>query len=445
MESLWKILEQDNRNCSAVRKEREKHWDIIVIGAGMAGILTAYYLQKEGKSVLVLEAEKTASGQTGRTTAKITSQHDLKYSKLIKKVGIAAVRTYACANETAIQEYENLILERKIECQFQRVPSYLYTLQDAAVLQKEAEAAKLVGIDADFTAETELPFSVSGAVCFRNQARFSPLEFIRGIAGELEIEENTRVLGINGKMVTTNRGEFYAENIVAASHYPFINKAGFYFLRQHQERSYVLALSGCGKMNGMYYGIDSDGFSFRQAGEYLLLGGASHRTGKHDCAGAYRTLETAANQYFPESKIVTKWSAQDCMPHDGIPFIGKYSVFTPNLYVITGFQKWGMTSSMVAAMILREELCGRESPYGKVFSPQRMHFRAGFGNLMTDAGESIKGLTKGLFHPQKRCTHMGCELVWNPEENSWDCPCHGSRFTEEGKLIDNPANRGKAH
>lgn len=443
MKSLWKMLEEEHENCSPVLKEKEKYWDVIVIGAGMAGILTAYYLQKAGKSVLVLEADKIASGQTEKTTAKITSQHDLKYSNLIKTVGLAAARSYACANEAAIQEYEDLILERKIECQFKRVPAYLYTSQDENVLRKEAEAAKLLGIDAHFTTETELPFSVSGAVCFQNQARFSPLEFVRAISDELQIQENTKVLGIKGKKVITNRGKFYADNVVVASHYPFINKVGFYFLRQHQERSYVLALSGCGEMNGMYYGIDSDGLSFRQAGEYLLLGGASHRTGKNTCGGAYQTLKMAANQYFPGSKIVTKWSAQDCMPHDGIPFIGKYSVFTPNLYVATGFQKWGMTSSMVAAMILREELCGRESPYGKVFRPQRMHLRAGFGNLMTDVGESIKGLTKGLLHPEKRCTHMGCEFVWNPDEDSWDCPCHGSRFDQDGMLLDNPANQKK--
>lgn len=443
MESLWKMLQEENENNSAILKEKKNDWDVIVIGAGMAGILTAYYLQREGKSVLVLEADKIASGQTEKTTAKITSQHDLKYSKLIKNIGFAAARSYACANEAAIQEYEDLILERKIECQFKRVPAYLYTTQDANALQKEAEAAKLLGIDAHFTTETELPFSVSGAVCFRNQARFSPLEFIRAISKDLKIEENTRVIGIKGKRIMTTKGTFYAEKVVVASHYPFINKVGFYFLRQHQERSYVLALSGCGEMNGMYYGIDSDGLSFRQAGEYLLFGGASHRTGKNGCGGAYQTLKMTADQYFPGSKIVTKWSAQDCMPHDGIPFIGKYSVFTPNLYVATGFQKWGMTSSMVTAIILKEELCGRESPYGKVFSPQRIHFRAGFANLMTDVGESIKGLTKGFFHPKKRCTHLGCELVWNPDEDSWDCPCHGSRFDQDGMLLDNPANQKK--
>lgn len=422
----------------------ESTWDVVVVGAGMAGLLVAYYLQEEGKKVLVLEANEVASGQTGRTTAKITSQHGLKYSQLNQSVGVEKARMYAQANEGAIREYERLIHKKGIECQFERVPAYLYTLQDAEPLKEEAKIAASFGIDAFFTQEVELPFPVAGAVCFRNQAQFFPLEFVKHIATELEIREHTKVIAIKGNKVITETSEMTAEKIVIATHYPIRNVPGFYFLRQHQERSYVLALSGCNKIKGMYYGIDEDGLSFRQEGDVLLLGGSSCRTGENTCGGSYDFLVQAAEKYFPGYKEENRWAAQDCMPHDGIPFIGRHSMFTPNLYVVTGFQKWGMTTSMIAAMILRDELCGRENPYRKLFTPQRINFRASIGNLLTDVSVSVKGLCKGLFGKKSlRCPHMGCELVWNPDEKSWDCPCHGSRFDKNGKLLDNPAMRSK--
>ncbi|MBO5278656.1 MAG: FAD-binding oxidoreductase [Lachnospiraceae bacterium] len=284
-----------------------------------------------------------ASGQTERTTAKITSQHG-------------------------------------IDCQFERVPAILYSTQNAVPLKEEAEAAASLGIDAYFTGETELSFPVEGAVCFPNQAQFSPLAFIRHICQKLDIREHTKVIKIRGNKVITKAGVMTADHIVVATHYPMRNVPGFYFLRQHQERSYV-----------------------------LLLGGSSCRTGENKNGGAYDALTRAAEQYYPGYKEIMRWSAQDCMTHDGIPFIGRYSVFTPGLYVITGFQKWGMTSSMIAAMILRDKLCGMENPYEKVFSPQRINLRASIGSLFTDIGMSIKGLTKGLLCKQSpRCPHMDC-------------------------------------
>lgn len=425
---------------------REKQREVIVVGAGMAGLLIAYYLQKQGKDVLVLEANEVASGQTGRTTAKITSQHALKYHKLLQTMDVKKARLYAKANEEAIKEYERLIRNEGIECQFKRVPAYLYTSQNPELLKQEADAASLLGIDAFFTTETELPFDVTGAVCFRNQAQFSPMDFVKFIASKLEIMEHTKVIRIRGKRLITESGDYFAEKIIIATHYPIRNVPGFYFMREHQERSCVLELSDCYKtsdghmLEGMYYGIDSDGLSFRQAGENLLLGGSSYRTGENEYGGAYEKLVQAAKQYFPECKEVSRWSAQDCMPHDGIPFIGRFSVFTPNLYVATGFQKWGMTTSMIAAVLLRDMICGMENSYEKLFSPQRFLIHAATGNFLKDVGMSVKGLVKGLFHKKTPCcAHMGCELVWNPDEQSYDCPCHGSRYEADGRLLDNPS------
>lgn len=349
---------------------------------------------------------------------------------------------YAQANEAAIREYERLIRKEKIDCGFERLPAYLYTLnpEKEEDLSKEAEIAASFGIDAYFTKKAGLPFPVAGAVCFRNQAQFLPREFVASMASKLEVREHTKVITVRGNRVITENEEMTAEKIVIASHYPIRNVPGFYFLRQHQERSFVLALSGCRKMEGMYIGIDPDGLSFRQMGERLLLGGSSCRTGDNKNGGAYDFLVSEAKKHFPDCKIEARWAAQDCMPHDGIPFIGRYSIFTPHLYVVSGFQKWGMTSSMVAAIILRDELCGAESPYAKLFSPQRMNFRAGILNFLTDVGVSVTGLLKGILGKKvRRCPHMGCELVWNPDEKSWDCPCHGSRFDADGTLLDNPA------
>lgn len=444
MESIWRKQTGKITVKSSVDQsiEDDIHWDVIVVGAGMAGLLIAYYLKEEGKKVLVLEAAEIASGQTERTTAKITSQHDLKYHKLIKKIGIKKAKLYARANEEAINQYERLIEKKRIECQFERCSAYLYTQQDKKVLWDEAQAATFLGIDACFKRESELPFPITGVTEFRNQAQFSPLEFLKQIVPELEIWDRAKVIKIKGNQVIMHDKVVSADKIVVATHYPMRNVPGFYFLRQHQERSYVLALSGCNKIEGMYKGIDKDGISLRQAGDYLLLGGSSHRTGKNKTGGTYKYLEEMAERYYPGCKVEARWSAQDCMPHDGIPFIGKYSIFTPNLYVATGFQKWGMTTSMVAAMILKEELCGRKSPYSAVFRPQRLNVRAGIKDFLMDVGESVMGLTKGIFHMKgPRCPHMGCELVWNPDEHSWDCPCHGSRFEEDGRLRDNPAKK----
>lgn len=471
MASLWRMqtkdLEKKANTSQNISKEKYKdiYWDVIVVGAGLAGLLTAYYLQEMGKKVLVLEAKTVASGQTERTTAKITSQHALKYTCLVKDMGRKNASLYAMANEMAIREYERFISKNRIKCDFKRVPAYLYTLQEKEIskLEEEAKLAKSFGIDAFFTTQTELPFPVKGAVCFRNQAQFSPLEFVKFLSDRLKILEYTKVIKIKGHQVITSDAVFEADKIVMTTHYPILNVPGFYFLRQHQERSYVLALSDFKisdekswnsdtdslenypikyeKLEGMYYGIDKNGLSLRQAGDYLLLGGSSHRTGENCSGQAYEFLRTAANEHFPGRSESACWAAQDCMPHDGIPFIGKYSMFIPNLYVATGFQKWGMTSSMVAAILLRDEICEIQNPYRNLFSPQRMNIIASFLPLMTDVGVSVKGLTKGLFHKKKRCPHMGCELTWNAEEKSWDCPCHGSRFDINGKLLDNPSKK----
>lgn len=474
MKSIWsRDVEIPEREVPMWSKYR----DVVVIGAGMAGILTAYYLKNQGFKVAVLEADRIAGGQTCNTTAKITSQHGLIYSKLIKKVGMKKARLYARAHEEAIKEYDSIIREKNIDCHFEKLPAYLYSFENEEPLREEAAAAAALGIDASFVKDAGLPFETVGAVCFKNQAQFNPLEFIKEISKDIEIYENTKVTGVHGNIISTDNATFMADKIVFATHYPIVNLPGLYFIRQHQERSYVLALSGCRKLEGMYYGIDDNGISLRSYNNTLLLGGGSHRTGENTSGGSYDSLREASVKYFPGSKEICCWSAQDCMPHDDIQFIGKYFYGYKSWYVATGFKKWGMTSSMVAARLLADLMSGKENQYRKLFTPQRHNIRAAAGPLFKDIGHSVKGLTKGLCHRAKqpadelmnghggivkvngercacyrdnegrlhmisaRCPHMGCELSWNPDELSWDCPCHGSRFDIDGKLLDVPAQK----
>lgn len=451
--------------------------EVAVIGAGMTGILTAYFLKKAGKKVIVLEADRIGSGQTQNTTAKITSQHGGIYSRLTRDYGVEQARLYAKANEAAIAAYERIIEKNHIECHFERLPSYLYSTSDKKALEDEAKLAASFGISAYYTEESELPFAIAGAVCFENQAQFHPLEFIKELSKDIKVCEQTKVLSVKGHCIDTSEGKVIAKYIVFATHYPIINIPGFYFVRQHQERSYVLAISNVKNLYGMYYSIDRGGLSFRMEENVLLIGGGGHRTGQEAVPGeeGYEFLRNAADKYYPEHKELAHWSAQDCMSHDNLPFIGRYSMFRPYWYVATGFKKWGMTDAMLSAMILSDHICGADNPYEKLFTPKRLHLKAGLGGLLKDIGVSAKSLAKGAFHlpfqgvssvkPGQgkivriglrrygcykeetgkihkisvRCPHMGCELTWNQEERTWDCPCHGSRFDVAGNLIDEPA------
>lgn len=453
--------------------------EIAVIGAGLAGLLTASALQRAGRRVVVLEANRIASGQTRNTTAKITSQHGMIYRRLIDTVGKNRAKQYAMANEAAIEAYRKLIADENINCSFEERNAYVYG-KDSKQLQAETEAAASLGLPASFVRETVLPFSAAGAVCFTHQAQFHPLQFIDHIARPLTVYENTPVLCVEDERIETGRGEARAEHIVFACHYPFVNFPGMYFARMHQERSYVLALENAAQMDGMWIGAGDNAYSFRNYGKLLLLGGGGHRCGENSDGGKYELLRQKAKEWFPDSRELAYWSAQDCMTADGVPYIGRYAESRPNWYVATGFQKWGMTSSMVSAMLLRDLICGKENPYADVFDPVRFN-AAALAGVAAESGQAVKGLAKELFqlpaekaaaipnghggivflHGEKlgvykdengqlypvdiRCPHMGCQLEWNPDERSWDCPCHGSRFDRFGKLISGPAQENLTH
>lgn len=402
---------------------------VLIIGGGMAGLLCAYWLDKAGVDYALVEADRLCGGATKNTTAKITSQHGLLYDKLIREFGPERARLYLEANQAALERYRTLC--REIDCDFQERDSFVYALRDRKKLDRELEALGRLGFSGAFPAETPLPLPTAGAVGFRRQAQFHPLKFAAAICRDLRIFEHTKVLELGPGTAVTNGGTVTAETIIAATHFPLLNKHGAYFLKLYQHRSYVLALENAQDVGGMYVDEDRRGLSFRNAGDRLLLGGGGHRTGRR--GGGWRELEDFARKYYPQARETARWAAQDCMTLDGVPYIGRYAKSTSGFYVAAGFNKWGMTGSMVAATLLTDRILDRENPWEAVFDPSRSMLRL---QLAVNGLESALGM---LTPTTPRCPHMGCALKYNAAEHSWDCPCHGSRFGEDGRLIDNPA------
>lgn len=407
----------------------DKKTDVLIIGGGLCGILCAYYLKQSGIDYLLVEGSRTLSGVTKNTTAKITSLHGLIYDKLLRTLGEEKAQMYLTANQNALFEYERICQE--VDCDFEKKSAYTYSLSDRAKIESEVSAANLLGFDAAFHEEIELPFKTQGAVCFPNQAQFNPLKFIKEISKDLNIYENTFIRDITPHAAISDSGKITAKKIIVATHFPFINKHGSYFLKLYQHRSYVSAYENAAQLDGMYVDEAQNGMSFRNYDNLLLIGGGDHRTGKH--GGNWQELNDFANAYYPQAKLKYEWATQDCMSLDHIPYIGQYSARTPDLFVATGFNKWGMTSSMVAAQILCDMVSGRENEVAEVFSPQRSMLKP---QLFVNGIESTINL---LTPTPKRCPHLGCALKWNKAEHTWDCPCHGSRFDKNGRLIDNPA------
>lgn len=404
--------------------------DVLIIGGGITGILCAYFLQEKGIDYILAEGQTICSGITKNTTAKITSQHGLIYHKLLKRFGLEKTKLYLQANQTAVKKY--FALCQTIDCDFEEKPSYVYSIDNRKKLEKEADALQQIGFPFKFTEVKELPFSTVGAICFEQQAQFHPLKFLAQIAQNLAIYEHTFIKELAPNIAVTDQGNIRYQRLIITTHFPIDNKHGMYFLKMYQHRSYVVALEHAAKLHGIYVDEASKGMSFRNYKDLLLVGGGSHRTGKK--GGNWQELREFAEKYYPSSIEKAYWATQDCMTLDQVPYIGLYSKNMPQCYVATGFQKWGISSSMLAAMILSDQLAEKENPFASIFRPSRSIVRL---QLLKNSWESILNL---LTPTRKRCPHLGCALKWNSAEHSWDCPCHGSRFTENGTLLDNPAN-----
>lgn len=473
--------------------EEDLKVDIAIIGGGITGIACAYLLGRKGVRTAIIEADRIAQGTTGHTTAKITSQHGLFYSKIKNQVSGELAQQYAHANEAAIATIEKIIAEHGIQCDFIPQASYVYTMDDKYIdqISGEANAASSLGIKASYLEEIPLPFQIKAAVRFDGQAQFHPRKFILPLANEIvtggsRIFEQSRIVNIeeNGSytLITEKGKRITAEKVILASHYPCYNKNGMYFARIYPERSYVVAIKAKEPYpGGMYITAEEPGRSLRsqpsEKGELILIGGEHHKTGQGgDTSRHYEALADFANDIFTVEDIPYRWSTQDCMTLDDLPYTGHFTSKTPNMFIATGYGKWGMTNSIASAMILRDLIIHGKSPWQDVYNPSRQTATASAKNFIVEnlnvAGKLIEGKIspipeeahirpgegkiieadgqrsgayrdeQGTLHVvDTTCTHMGCELNWNSAEKSWDCPCHGSRFTYEGDIIEGPAVR----
>ncbi|GAB4457080.1 MAG: FAD-dependent oxidoreductase [Armatimonadaceae bacterium] len=466
--------------------------DVAIVGGGLVGLTAATLLKKEGQTVAVLEAGRIAAGVTGHTTGKLTSLHTLIYDHLIRNVGETKARLYGEANQAAIELVAQLVQERGIDCDFVRDAAFTYTEVPSKVdsIEAEAKAAMRLGLPASLVTETPLPFPVQAAVRFDNQARFHPRKYLLALAENLTgdgsyLFEETRVVDVTEGdpcTITTERGTIMAREVILASHFPVPDPA-MYFARMAPHRSYVLAvrLDGDRTPPGMYITGETPYHSVRphpldDGTELLLIGGEGHKTGQGgDTVARYQRLEQWARDRFPVASVEYRWSTQDNKTFDQIPFIGKASPTSEHLYVGTGFGGWGMTGSTVAGMLLTDLILGRTNAWSEVYHPNRFNLESvpslikenvdsavhlvgdrlgrdkeadvppGEGVILeTDDGKVAAYREPGgkLHRMSAVCTHMGCIVGWNPAEKSWDCPCHGSRFTAEGEVLHAPAVRG---
>jgi glycine/D-amino acid oxidase-like deaminating enzyme/nitrite reductase/ring-hydroxylating ferredoxin subunit len=466
--------------------------DVAIIGGGITGITCAYLLKEQGLTVAIIEADHIVQGTTGHTTAKITSQHGLIYNKIKQQISLEFAKQYADANQSAIRMIKEIVDKNHIDCDFTPQSAYVYTERDGYVqkIADEAELAKELGIEASFLEQTDLPFKVKAAVRYENQAQFHPRKYLLPLAEKIpgdgsHIFEQSRIVDIddsdnNSYILKTTQGKkVKAEKVILATHYPIYNKAGLYFSRIYQERSYIVAIKAKEPYpGGMYITAEEPGRSLRyqpsEEGDLIFVAGEHHKSGQGvDTIQHYKALADFAHQNFTVDDILYRWSTQDCMTLDSLPYAGHFTANTPNLYLATGYGKWGMTNSMASSVIIRDLIVHGESPWQEVYNPSRQTIAASAktfivenlnvaSNLISGKitavpedidvknGEGkvvdIDGQRAGVYRDEQgilhvvdtTCTHLGCELSWNSAEKSWDCPCHGSRFTYEGEIIEGP-------
>lgn len=489
MESLW--IETTKNKINLKLLEGDEETEICVIGGGLFGLTTAYYLTKCGKKVIVLEKGEIGSKVSGNTTGKITSQHDLFYAHLIDDYGEEYAKKYLEANEKAIENIKQIIKEEQIDCDFSMQKSYVYTTKEDEVLeiQKEVEAVNKLGKNAKFVDKIDLPIKIKGAIEFDGQAQFHPRKYMLGLANSIikqnKIYQYTTVTDVekNGEKynVYTDKGTVEAKYVVIASHFPIINMPGFYFVKMYQSTSYLIAIETESQLpQGMYINVKEPMYSFRTANcngkEVLLIGGVGNKTGEPiEDNSHYEKLEKKAKEMYPDCKVLYRWNTRDCISLDKIPYIGEFSNLMKNVYVGTGFKKWGMTSTNVAANIIVDKIMKNENRYEEIFTATRIKpikNRWEVENMLKQTVNSIalnkfkiepysieqikndnaaiieikgdnvgvyKDINGEIYAVKPNCSHLGCLLSWNNLDKTWDCPCHGSRFDYMGRNIYEPA------
>lgn len=465
--------------------------DVCIIGGGITGVSTGYYLFKNNIDFVLLEKNKICNGVTKYSTAKITSQHNLIYSDIIKKYGINYAKQYLNANNVALNNIKEIITLEKIDCDFKTQDSYVFT-QDMSYIQninEEYKALTKLGFkDVELLNKVNIPLNTQYALKFKNQAKFNPKKYTLALANIIKdkLYENCHVLKItkkgNSYKIFTSNGNISCNKVIITTHFPIKDIPGFHFLKMYQETSYVIAVDiKDNEFNGMYINVENPTISLRslkyKEHNILLISGNNIKTGDVVDENKYAFLEKIALQMYPDSSVLKKWNTQDCITLDKIPYIGNFSYFYPNVYIATGFNKWGMTTSNIAANILKDKILKKINKYEDVFNSTRFHplknikelyynmdqtIKSKFINKMKipsekleeipiNTGKIIKNdnINIGIYKDEKGniykinpyCSHLKCLLTFNSQDKTWDCPCHGSRFDIYGNILNNPANK----
>jgi glycine/D-amino acid oxidase-like deaminating enzyme/nitrite reductase/ring-hydroxylating ferredoxin subunit len=466
--------------------------DVAIIGAGMVGLTAATLLKRAGKTVAVIESKQIATGVSGHTTAKVTSLHQLVYADLIERIGEEKARLYAESNQAAVERVAAFVEEEQIDCDFSRQSAYTFAEPDDELdkVKDEVEAALKLGLSATFVQETSLPFAIAGAIKLDNQAQFHVRKYLLHLAKTIlgngsHLFENTRVEKVDEEgnccKVVTNRATIHAQDVIVATNLPILDQ-GLFFAKTHPKRSYIIGapIDPTKAPEGMYIGSGKQSHSIRTTpydGRLLLLiGGEGHKVGTvTDTEELYQKLETYARDRFGIDSFAYRWSNQDMVSFDKLPFIGKLTPFHHHIYVATGFSLWGMSKGTMAGMLLSDLILGKDNPYADLYDATRATpflnpelIKSGIDVASRWVGDRFKGLQsssfaevtqgegklltidhekvaayrdeKGTVHAVSAvCTHLACIVSWNNAEKSWDCACHGSRFSCDGEVLQGPA------
>ncbi|CAL9404962.1 FAD-dependent oxidoreductase [Streptomyces pilosus] len=470
--------------------------DVAVIGAGIAGLCTAWELTRAGRSVAVLEAGRVAAGVTGHTSAKVTAQHTLIYDKLRRTRGSEGARLYARSQSEAIEHTADVVAELGVDCEWERRSSYTFVRDGSGVeeLRAEARAAREAGLPASFVTATGLPFPVAGAVEVTGQVQFHPRKYLLALARDIvarggRIHEDTTVLGLEEgtpcRLSTSTGATVTARDVVVATHYPVFDRA-LLFTRLSSRRELVVAgpIPADQDPDGMYITQEENTRSVRTApyGEdgsrrLLVVTGEHFTPGTGDPRAGFDRLSAWAREHFPGVELTYSWATQDNDPTDTVPLVGPLHPGARHTYVATGFGGWGMSGGMMAGLLLKAQITGETCEWSGLYDPRRLastvreapsflkhqaqvakHFVGdrlrpsppvealppGEGAVVrVDGGRlAVYRDDEGNLHAvSARCTHMGCLVDFNAAERAWECPCHGSRFDTDGKVVQGPATR----
>ncbi|WP_044896236.1 FAD-dependent oxidoreductase [Bacillus alveayuensis] len=490
LEPIWR---EDVTLPSFPKLSTDLHVDVAIVGAGITGITTACLLKKEGFQVAIIDASTILNGITGHTTAKVTTQHGLIYHELIQHFGEEKAKIYFNANQEGSKWIKSVIKRENIECNWTEEDAYIYTntLSSVQKLQNEMKAYEKLIINGEYVSEIPLNVPHIGAIVMKNQAHFHPLKYLEKLVEKLmdqdtQIYENTVAVDIEEgqkvKVKTRDGNTITSNYLVIASHFPFYWK-GLYFARMYAERAYIVAAKTKREYpGGMYITAEEPTRSLRSVhfnGEKVVLFiGENHKTGQGvPTHQHYENLESFANETYGIKTYLYRWSAQDLITTDKLPYIGPVTSERENIFIATGYRKWGMTNGTAAAHLIKDLILQRPNPYKEVVTPARFHTDPDFKKFIStnidvathllkgkleipnktiddvQKGEGaviqFEGERKGAYKDEEgkihvvdtTCTHLKCELEWNSGDRTWDCPCHGSRFSCKGDVIEGPAER----